>query len=436
MNKLGLVIQREYFTRVRKKSFIILTLIMPLLMVALSVFPVWLGTLNDGSVKNVAVIDNTGIYAPLLKSTDVFNFQVIGAVDEQSSNERLGKDLFAILQITEDLNKNPRALSLTSDKQAPQELQSMIERTLNAKVVQQKLDELSASGNVDSEAIVQVRAILEERSSVSLRTMRLDGEGGVSESSTELATIIGMLFTILIYMFILMYGNMVMQAVLEEKKSRIVEVMVSSVNPVNLLVGKIVGIGLVGVTQLFIWGILLGGLFSGLSFLVASPEMMSSTMPSEMGNFDMEGIMSAVMSVNWLEIGIFFILFFVGGYILYASIFAMFASAVDSEEDTSQFMTPVTLIFAFAFIAGFNSVNNPDGPLAFWTSLFPFSSPIVMMVRIPFGIPMWEKLLSIGLLYGTFILISILAAKIYRVGILMYGKKPSLKEMAKWLKYK
>jgi len=437
MNKLGLVIQREYITRVRKKSFIILTLLMPVLMVTLSLVPLWLSTLNDGSEKNIAVIDNTGIYAPLFKSTEAYQFQVIGEPQQQDPESRLGKDLYAILQITEDLNKDPRAVSLTSQKQAPQELQSMIVRTLNEKVTQQKLDDLSSSGNVDNEAIVQVRSIVEEGARVSLRTLRLDSDGGVSESSTELATIIGMLFTILIYMFILMYGNMVMQAVLEEKKSRIVEVMVSSVKPVNLLIGKVVGIGLVGITQLVIWGILMGVFFSALSFFIASPGQMDmAAMPAEMANFDMEGIMNRVMSVNWPEIGFYFILFFIGGYILYASIFAMFASAVDSEEDTGQFMTPVTLIIVFAFLAGFYSVNNPDGPLAFWASLIPFSSPIVMMVRIPFGIPLWEKLLSVVLLYGTFILISILAAKIYRVGILMYGKKPSIKEMIKWVRYK
>ena len=437
MSKLGLVIQREYITRVRKKSFIILTLLMPILMVALSLVPLWLSTLNDGSVKNVAVIDNTGFYAPLLKSTDAFHFQVVGGPQQQDPESRLGKDLYAILQITEDLNLNPKAVSLTSQKQAPQELQSMIDRTLSEKVTQQKLDDLSASGNVDKEAIAQVRSIVEEGSRISLRTLRLDGDGGVSESSTELATIIGMIFTVLIYMFILMYGNMVMQAVLEEKKSRIVEVMVSSVKPVNLLIGKVVGIGLVGITQLAIWGILMGLFSTGFSLFFASQGQVDPTaVPAEMGNFDMEGVMNTVMSVNWLELGFYFILFFIGGYILYASIFAMFASAVDSDEDTSQFMTPVTLIIVFAFMAGFYSVSNPDGPLAFWTSLIPFSSPIVMMVRIPFGIPLWEKLLSIVLLYGTFILISIAAAKIYRVGILMYGKKPSIKEMIKWLRYK
>lgn len=226
-----------------------------------------------------------------------------------------------------------------------------------------------------------------------------------------------------------------MQAVMEEKKSRVVEVMVSSVKPVNLLIGKIVGIGLVGLTQLLIWIIMTSVLFAGVSLFITNPEQ-AMAMSSNMNDFNIEGVMTSVMSINWLELIVYFILFFIGGYVLYASIFAMFASAVDSEEDTSQYMTPVTLLILFAFFAGFYSVSNPDGPLAFWTSLIPFTSPIVMMVRIPFGIPFWETLLSLVLLYGTFLLISIIAAKIYRVGILMYGKKPSFKEMMKWVTYK
>ena len=435
MNRLSLVIQREYLTRVRKKSFIILTILMPFLMVALSIVPLWLSTLNDGSVKNVAVIDNTGLYAPLLKSSDLYQFQIIKEAEQQESEPKVGRDLFAILQITDDLSKNPNAVTITSEKQTPLDLQTLIQRTLNDKVTEQRLDELTVSGAVDNESISKVRDILEDGSGVSLRTLRMSVDGSVKESSTELASIIGMLFTILIYMFILMYGNMVMQAVLEEKKSRVVEVMVSSVKPVNLLVGKIIGIGLVGLTQLAVWIVMTTVLMSGVSMFISSPEQ-AVAMSSEMGDFNIEGLMSTVMSINWLEVILYFVLFFIGGYVLYASIFAMFASAVDSEEDTTQFMTPVTLVIFFAFFAGFYSVSNPDGPLAFWTSLIPFTSPIVMMVRIPFGIPFWEILLSLVLLYGTFIVISIFAAKIYRVGILMYGKKPSFKEMMKWVKYK
>lgn len=437
MNTLSLVIQREYLTRVRKKSFIIMTLLMPLLMASLSFVPLWLSTLNDGGEKNIVVIDETGMYAPLLKSTEQYQFQIVEQAQQSEYQAKIGKDLFAILHITDDLNVNPNAISLLSEKESPQDLRAIIEKTLSKKVMQQKLDELSQSGNVSAESILQVRSIVESGSKVSIKIMKWDEDGTVSESSAEIASIIGVVFTILIYMFILMYGNMVMQAVLEEKKSRIVEVMVSSVKPVKLLIGKIIGIGLVGITQLAIWGVLLGFLFTGLSAFIGAPvETTGMPASAEMGDFDMQAALNSVMSVNWIEILVYFLLFFIGGYILYASIFAMFASAVNSEEDTSQFMMPVTLIIMFAFFAGFYSVSNPDGPLAFWASLIPFSSPIVMMVRIPFGIPLWEKILAVVLLYGTFILISVIAAKIYRVGILMYGKKPSIKEMIKWIKYK
>lgn len=440
MNTLSLVIQREYITRVKKKSFIILTLLMPFLMVAMSLLPLWLATINESGVKNVVVIDNTGMYAPLLKSTDRYEFQVIDAPDREAAESNLGKDVFAILQITDDLNKRPKAVSILSEKQAPMELQSMIERALNEKVTQQRLDELTVNSQIDSEAIAQVRSIIKEGGSVSLKTMRMSSDGNVAESSTTMATIIGMVFTILIYMFILMYGSMVMQSVLEEKKSRIVEVMVSSVKPVKLLTGKIIGVGLVGITQLAVWGILAGALFSIMSLFITMPDQSTTAMMAGAGqsisNEEIAKAMENIMSVNWIEIGFYFLIFFIGGYILYASIFAMFASGVDSDEDVSQFTFPVTLIIIFAFFAGIYSIENPDGPLAFWASLIPFSSPIVMMVRIPFGIPLWEKLLSVALLFGTFIIISRFAAKIYRVGILMYGKKVTIKEMFKWARYK
>ncbi|MGI6073715.1 MAG: ABC transporter permease [Fermentimonas sp.] len=436
MNSLGLVIQREYLTRVRKKSFLILTILMPFLIVLLSLVPLWLSTLNDGNTKDVVIIDKSGLYAPLFESTDQYKFEVLSSDENvEAAQSRIGDDLFAVLHITDDLNKRPNAVSLMSEKQASLDLQTMIQGVLNEKVTEQRLDALTESEGVNSEAIREVRNIVEESPGITIKTLRIKEGGNITESSTELSTVIGMVFTFLIYMFILMYGSMVMQGVMEEKKSRVVEVMVSSVKPVKLLIGKIVGIGLVGLTQLAVWVVLLFVLFSGASFYISSLEQ-AAEVSSSMSDVDIEGIMTAVSSVNWLEIGVYFILYFIGGYVLYASIFAMFASAVDSDEDTAQFMTPVTIIIVFAFLAGFYSVNNPDGPLAFWTSLIPFTSPIVMMVRVPFGVAFWEILLSLVLLYGTFILISIVAAKIYRVGILMYGKKPSIKEMMRWINYK
>jgi ABC-2 type transport system permease protein len=407
-----------------------MTFLTPFLMVGLILGTLWLASIRDGNVRNIAVIDQTGIYAPLLESTDLYKFRIKEQVPQ------LGDDIFAILEITDNLKNNPQAVSLTSERQAPQDLQSLIRHTLNEKVTQQRLDAIVYSEDVSAEAVMQVRSILDSGSNITLRTLRQGGDGNVREASTELAAIVGFVFTFLIYMFLLTYGMMVMQAVLEEKKSRIVEVMVSSIKPVKLLIGKIIGIGLVGVTQLLMWGVLISVLMTGLLFFIEMPTQEMPMTPAEVGNFDVEGILNAVLAFNWLQIIVYFIFFFIGGYILYASLLAMLASAVDSDEDASQFMMPVMIILMFAAYAGFYSIRNPDGPLAFWSSLIPFTSPIVMMIRIPFDIPLWEKLLSLALLYGAFLLISVLAAKIYRVGILMYGKKPTLKEMVKWVRYK
>lgn len=298
---------------------------------------------------------------------------------------------------------------------------------------------------MDTESINEVRKILESGSNISVSTLRWSSDGEVKETSSIVSTIIGFVFTMLIYMFIMIYGSMVMQAVMEEKSSRIVEVMVSSVKPVNLLIGKIIGIGMVGLTQLFIWGLLIVSLTMGIgAFIGLSADTMTTSAMAgantanlnDLENIDFTQVMNMVSSINWFEIIIYFIIFFIGGFVLYASIFAMIGASVDSEQDSQQFMTPVTLLLLFGFYAGFYSIENPDGPLAVWCSFIPFTSPIVMMVRVPFGIPFWEILVSIVILYGTFILFSMLAAKIYRVGILMYGKKPSIKEIIKWVTYK
>ena len=389
-------------------------------------------------MRKIVIIDESGIYASEFKNTPHYEYEILGDANTTDQQARLGKDVYAILHITNDLSEKPKSVSLLSEKQAPMDLLLSIENKLSEKVSEQKLEALSHSDNVDSRTITQVKEIIESGSNISLTTMRWGVDGTISETSTIVASIVGGAFTILIYMFIMIYGSMVMQAVMEEKRSRIVEVMISSVKPVYMLVGKIVGIGLVGITQLVIWGIMVFALFTGVSFFITNPEQASqmTAATSNMSSMDIEGALTSIMSVNWFEIIFYFLIYFIGGYIMFASIFATIGSAVDNEEDTQQFMTPITILMLFAFYAGFYSINNPDGPLAFWCSLIPITSPIVMMVRLPFGVPMWEKLLSVVLLYGSFILTSIMAAKIYRVGILMYGKKPSLKELAKWMRYK
>ena len=440
MDALKIIISREYISRVTKKSFILLTIFMPFLFTALVFVPYWLSTIQDSGQRKIVVVDESGLYASEFESSESYKFEIIGDENVGDQQSRLGKDVYAILQITDDLSKNPKAVSFLSEKQAPVDLLSSIERTLSEKVSEQKLEALSHSDNVDSKTIDQVKQIIESGSEISLSTMKWGQDGSISETSTVVASVVGGAFTILIYMFIMIYGSMVMQAVMEEKRSRIVEVMISSVKPVYLLIGKIVGIGLVGITQLVFWGVMIGILFAGASAFLINPEQ-ASEMAAASGSvatqgFDIEGALASVMTVNWFEIIFFFLIYFIGGFVMFASIFATIGSAVDNEEDTQQFMTPITILMLFAFYAGFYSINNPDGPLAFWCSLIPITSPIVMMVRLPFGVPLWEKLLSVVLLYGSFILTSIMAAKIYRVGILMYGKKPSLKELIKWMKYK
>ncbi|MDD2474821.1 MAG: ABC transporter permease [Dysgonamonadaceae bacterium] len=441
MNALKIIISREYISRVTKKSFILLTIFMPFLFMALVFVPYWLSTIKDSGVRKIVVIDESGLYASEFESTVNYEYELIGEANVTDQQPRLGKDIYAILQITKDLSQDPKAVSLLSEKQAPMDLLYSIERTLSEKVSEQKLEALSHSDNVDSKTIDQVKEIIESGSKISLSTMRWGDDGTISETSTVVASIVGGGFTVLIFMFIMIYGSMVMQAVMEEKRSRIVEVMISSVKPVYMLIGKIIGIGLVGITQLAFWGIMLGILFTIASTFLTNPEQASQMAAASGGiggmeGMDIEGALASIMSVNWFEIIFYFLVYFIGGFVMFASIFATIGSAVDNEEDTQQFMTPITIILMFAFYAGFYSVNNPDGPLAFWCSLIPITSPIVMMVRLPFGVPLWEKLLSVALLYGTFILTSIMAAKIYRVGILMYGKKPSIKELIKWMKYK
>ncbi len=436
MSKIGLIIKREYLRRVSKKSFILLTLLTPFLFAALVFVPLWLSTIKGDEVRNVAIIDATGKYAPLFENTESFHF-----VDSNKSLEEYRKDgdkeIFAFLNITGDLLENPKAATLYSEKQVPAELSRLVNQTLGQQIEDDKL----ASFNIPNlKEIIQ-----ESKIKFNIQTIKWGEDGQESASSATVASVIGMVFTFIIYMFIMMYGAMVMQGVMEEKTNRIIEVMISSVRPFDLMMGKIIGIGFVGLTQVFLWGIItsilvgVGGFMFGggadVAALQANPSMGmmgADALDASSGN----EIMSIVNSINIAEIGISFIIYFIGGYMLYASIFAAIGSAVDSQEDTQQFMAPVTIFMVFALYAGIYSMENPDGPLAFWCSMIPFTSPIVMMVRIPFEIPLWEKLLSVALLYACAIGIVWLSAKIYRVGILMYGKKPSIKEMVKWIKYK
>ncbi|PXV67365.1 ABC-2 type transport system permease protein [Dysgonomonas alginatilytica] len=428
MNALNLIIKREYLSRIKKRSFVVLTLLMPVLMVAIIAVPLLLSDIQDSGIKRISVIDNTGKYASHLKSSEHYAFEIAGKEQNNHLKSEVGKDIFGILQITGDLAENPTAATFVSEKQIPLDLQGYINNTLSEVIKSDKINLLAQEANIDTKIIVDIRQVIETSGNIKVTTKRWSDDGSEKETSSSIAAGVGGIFTFIMYMFILMYGTMVMQGVVEEKSNRIVEVMISSVKPFDLMMGKIIGIGLTGITQLCIWFGILAIILGAKSTLFAEADM--GGLSSQLAGIEM------LFSINWAEIIISFLLLFIGGYLIYASLFAMFGAAVDNAQDTQQFVMPVTLIFIFSFYVGIYSLQNPDGPLAFWCSMIPLTSPIVMMVRIPFEIPLWEKILSIVILYTSVFFTVKFAAKIYRVGILMYGKKPSIKELIKWFSYK
>jgi len=435
MSKIGIIIQREYKTRVVKKSFIIMTFLSPLLFAAIMVIPLWLSSAKNTENKVIAVVDHTNEYAQAIPSNESYQFEIAKEPNQDIGKSKLSSDYYAILLISGDLMKDSTAVTLYSQKQINLDLKSYIADHLSKYVENKKLE---------ASHIPNIRQIIKaSQTPVNVTTVKLDNNGNEVITSTDIATFIGAMATFLIYLFIFMYGAQVMRGVVEEKTNRIVEIIISSVRPFEMMMGKIIGIALVGLTQFLLW-ILLTVIITN----VAGIAMFGSTFSQLQQSAQMTavqdhnathqlilGLIQGLQGINFAEIIGFFLFYFVGGYLLYASLFAAIGSAVDNETDTQQFMLPITIPIIFAFYAAFYSLQNPDGPLAFWCSIIPFTSPIVMMVRLPFDVPLWEKLLSVSLLIITFLSTTWLAAKIYRTGILMYGKKITWKEMWKWLRY-
>lgn len=437
MNKILIIIQREFLKRIKKKSFIILTILMPFILAALVLVPLWLSSIEDDEQSNIAVVDATGQYFSVFKDTQTFHFVRMPKILPDMKSD--SSSFEAVVDITGDLTKKPHAITIFSRKEVGGGLLSYVESQINDKV---RKDKLAAAKVPELDKIID-----DIQQDIEVPTVKWNSNGEESSSSTDIAIGAGFLFTMLIYMFVMAYGGMVMQSVIEEKTNRIVELMVSSVKPFQLMMGKIIGIALVGFVQLIIWGILLSVILTVAS-AIFGPEMTPSVtagapmmgvggqVPAPEISSATSDILSALKNLPYAELVVMFVLYFIGGYLLYASFFAAVGASVNEQEDSSQFVLPVTLIMVFGLYAAMYSVNNTDGPLAFWSSLFPLTAPIVMMVRIPFGVPLWQEALSIALLYVTAIGMVWVGAKIYRVGILMYGKKPSVKEMLKWLKYK
>lgn len=437
MNKIWIIIQREFMTRVKKKSFILLTILMPFIFAALIMVPLMLATIEGDEQKTVMVIDKTGRYVGSLKSTA--NYAFVPTADNKDEYYTDDSEVEAVVQITDDLAQNPKAVTIYSPREVKAELLGYVETCLGEQVRREKLTAYN---------IPELEDILEDvQAEFHVATVKRNAEGDETSSNTYIAMAAGFIFTFLIYMFVMSYGGMVMQSVMEEKTNRIVELMVSSVKPFQLMMGKIIGVALVGFVQLAIWGVMLSVILLvcssifGLSAAptvpaVAGADMQMNAVAQQAASGEAAEIMSALMGLPYAELGIMFVLYFVGGYLLYASFFAAVGASINAQEDSSQFIMPVVLIMVFGLYAAMYSAENTNGPLAFWASMFPLTSPIVMMVRIPFGVPWWEEVLSLGLLFATSMAFVWISARIYRVGILMYGKKPSIREMLKWVRWR
>ena len=441
MSKINLIIKREYSTRVMKKSFILLTFLTPLLMVGMISLIVFLGTIKDDKVKKIVVVDKTQLYKDVLKNNESYVFEFSDAtVDELKNRNEKESEFTALLYITKDLAIDSTAAVMYSDKQVNMELKTYVSGLLIKYIEEQKL----ASYNIP-----HLKEMVEKSSTdIDLKTIKWGEDGKEKEASAELAIVIGMITAFIIYMFIVIYGAQVMSGVVQEKTNRIVEVMISSVKPFELMMGKIIGIAMVGLTQFLMWVILTVAILFGLSTAFSDNIDMGSVQKmQEMGQMgmqspansemaaDIQQFMMAVNGLDYVQLIVLFVIYFLGGYLLYASLFAAVGSAVDNETDTNQFTMPIMIPIIFAIYAGIFAAENPDGPLAFWCSMIPFTSPIVMMVRLPFDVPAWQLIVSISVLVLSFVGSTWIAGKIYRTGILMYGKKVTWKEMWKWLKY-
>lgn len=440
MNKIWLIIKREYLTRVKKKSFIIMTILGPLLMAAVIIAPVVIASWSD-ETKTVGIVDESGFFSEAFKDNDKLKFKNLNLdINEaKEQRERIGCEI--ILYIPKPAYIYPQTIFLYSEKSIGLSNKAYINNTINNDLRELRLKDAGVSQEVIETA----------KTSIGVRSITLSEGGKEQERSGELEFALGMVLGIMIYFFIFLFGTQVMRGVIEEKTSRIVEVIISSVKPFQLMMGKIIGIALVGLTQFSLWVLLTAGIvFAAQGMFSSEIDQIKNQQMVQTGqvmdpsssvqvdrNFDKTAeVFQAIMSINYLAIILSFVFYFLFGYLLYAALFASIGSAVDNDADTQQFVLPVTVpliisIASLQFIA-----NNPDGPASFWLSIIPFTSPVAMMVRIPFGVPWWEVALSMSLLVIGFLATTWFAGKIYRTGILMYGKKPSYKELWKWLKYK
>ncbi len=455
--KLGIVIQREYLNKVKKKSFLLTTFGVPILFAGMYAVMIFIMLRSEVDSKRIAVIDNSGIVMPTLENSDRITFTQLEETDPENVKNRLGEFDADLLLCISPLDSATKSVTATTYAEKPMgvETSSFIENRINDAV---------EAYRIDSYDIPDLEQILADvHSNVHLTSYTVDEKGKESISQSEVYMIVSMVLAMALYMFIAIFSGMVMSSVIEEKSSRVVEVLVSSVKSTELMFGKIIGVALVALTQFLLWIILTGMILGILGGIVGMDkitggmdqsqieQMQQMTMGAGAGTAidlqsltdttavaegptGMQAVLGTLGSLNYTQIGVSFLLFFIFGYLLYASLFAAIGSAVENEADTQQLQLPVTVPLLIGFFIAFYAFRAPESSIVWWGSMIPFTSPIVMLARLPFGVPTWELVLSIGLLVLTFIACAWASAKIYKVGILMYGKKSSFKDLWKWLK--
>lgn len=438
MSKTGLVIAREYRERVAKKSFIITTLLMPILMLGLMIAPALLMEMG-GDTTTIMVVDNSGLVAD--KLTDDGDVRFVRAPQNLSVGdvtEMPADTINAMLIIPADVvDRHNVQLTMYSDGPAGVKLESSVINRVNDIVRDQRLTRQDIK---DIDKILQ-----EAEGDVSISLVRTDKDAS-EQASSEMSSILGMVLTFVLYMFLLLYGQMVMTSIIEEKNNRVLEVVVSSVRPTQLMLGKIIGIALTAVTQILIWGVVIIAIATFIIPATLSPEMMADIAAARTGNLEslsdpsqvsmLQTLGKAIDINNILPLLGIMTIYLVLGFLFYSSIYAAIGSSVDNIQDASQLQTIIIIPIVLGMICSMGAVASPDTGLAFWTSMIPFTSPMVMMARIPYGIPGWEVGTSLAVLLLSFLCMVWLAAKVYRVGIFMYGKKPSLRDLWMWIRYK
>lgn len=437
MEKFWIVFWKEYLQRVKKKSFIILTILTPLLMIAVAVVPMILGTtMKDTSDKTVVVLDSTGKYIRTLEaSKSVENFKFVPGNEDLTQYRGVDDSpYYAFVTITDDLSENPKALTIYSHNSIPPTLEEHLSSVLKEQIRNERLAKYDIP-NLD-------KILDDSKVALNISSVRWSMDGSDKTSSGYFGMIVGQTFNVLLMLFVSIYGAMVMNSVIEEKKSRIVEIIASSVKPSTLLSAKICAIGLLGLTQLFIWAVIFvvglmiaqGAFLSSVTFDMTQLQA-NMVATGGMSPDDARELIAPLMDFDFGMILFSFVFFFICGYISYASIYAAIGSAYENPEDANLVTMPIALLELFVFYGALYSFNNPNGPLAVWGSFIPLFGPMFMLIRIPFEPPFWQILLSYAINLVCMIFFVWIAAKVFRVGLLMYGKKPSFKELMRWVRF-